>query len=55
MGDLVEAAGRVESGELGVTVTESGPREVRSLARAFNAMSRRLAATNDEAADCWPT
>jgi two-component system sensor histidine kinase BaeS len=48
VGDLVEAAGRVESGELGVTVTESGPREVRSLARAFNAMSRRLAATNDE-------
>ena len=48
VGDLVEAAGRVESGELGVTVTESGPREIRSLARAFNAMSRRLAATNDE-------
>ena len=48
VGDLVEAAGRVESGELGVTVTESGPREVRSLARAFNAMSRRLATTNDE-------
>ncbi len=48
VGDLVEAAGRVESGELGVTVTESGPRDVRSLARAFNAMSRRLAATNDE-------
>jgi two-component system sensor histidine kinase BaeS len=48
VGDLVEAAGRVESGELGVTVIESGPREVRSLARAFNAMSLRLAATNEE-------
>jgi two-component system sensor histidine kinase BaeS len=48
VGDLVEAAGRVESGELGVTVTESGPPEVRSLARAFNAMSRSLAVTNDE-------
>ena len=47
VGDLVEAAGRVESGG-SVTVTESGPREVRSLACVFNAMSRRLAATNDE-------
>jgi two-component system sensor histidine kinase BaeS len=48
VGDLIEAAGRVEAGEIGTQVPERGPSEVRSLARAFNAMSSRLAA-NDEA------
>ena len=48
LGDLIEAAGRVEAGEIGTQVRERGPSEVRSLARAFNAMSSRLAA-NDEA------
>ena len=48
VGDLIEAAGRVEAGEIGTQVRERGPSEVRSLARAFNAMSSRLAA-NDEA------
>jgi signal transduction histidine kinase len=43
LGDLIEASARVESGELGVTVPERGPREVRALGRAFNAMSTRLA------------
>lgn len=43
LGDLIEASARVEGGELGVTVPERGSREVRSLVRAFNAMSRRLA------------
>jgi signal transduction histidine kinase len=46
--DLIEAAGRVEAGETGTQVPERGPSEVRSLARAFNAMSARLAA-NEEA------
>jgi two-component system, OmpR family, sensor histidine kinase BaeS len=45
--DLVEAAGRVEAGDLSARVDERGPREVRSLARAFNAMGARLEA--DEA------
>lgn len=48
LGELVEASGRVEAGELGVSVAEQGPREFRSLARAFNAMSRRLADTDAE-------
>lgn len=46
IGELVEASGRVEAGELGVTVAERGPRDLRSLARSFNAMSRRLAETD---------
>jgi two-component system sensor histidine kinase BaeS len=46
--DLIEGAGRIEAGEIGTQVPERGPSEVRSLARAFNAMSVRLAA-NEEA------
>jgi two-component system, OmpR family, sensor histidine kinase BaeS len=41
--DLIEGAGRIEAGEIGTQVPERGPSEVRSLARAFNAMSTRLA------------
>jgi len=44
--ELVDAAGRIEAGDYGVQVAERGPREVRSFARAFNAMSARLAATD---------
>ena len=43
MGDLIEASARVEAGEFGSQVPERGPGEVRTLARAFNAMSTRLA------------
>jgi signal transduction histidine kinase len=46
--DLIEAAGRVEAGELDVQVPERGSREVRAVARSFNAMSARLAATERE-------
>jgi two-component system sensor histidine kinase BaeS len=42
VGDLVEASGRVEAGDFSARVEEDGPREVRSLARAFNTMSARL-------------
>ena len=42
IGDLIEAAGRIEAGDLSARVDERGPREVRALARAFNAMSSRL-------------
>lgn len=48
LGDLVEASGRIEAGEIGTQVEERGPREVRSLARAFNAMSARLAADTED-------
>ncbi len=44
--DLVEAAARVESGDFAARVEERGPREVRSLGRAFNAMSARLEETD---------
>jgi signal transduction histidine kinase len=42
VGDLIEASGRVESGDFSTRVPERGPREVRTLARSFNAMSARL-------------
>lgn len=40
--DLMEAAERVEEGDYGVRVAEQGPRDVRDLTRAFNAMTTRL-------------
>ena len=43
LGEIVDAAGRIEAGDYGVQVAERGPRELRTLARAFNAMSTRLA------------
>ena len=46
LGDLIEASARVEAGEFGRQVTQRGPREVRALAGAFNAMSSRLAETD---------
>ena len=46
--DLVAAARQVELGDYGVQVHERGPREARTLARAFNQMSARLAATERE-------
>ncbi len=42
IGDLMEAAGRVAEGDYAARVAEHGPREVRALARAFNAMAARL-------------
>ena len=48
LGDLVEASAKVEAGEVGTQVEVRGPRETRALARAFNAMSARLAADTDE-------
>jgi signal transduction histidine kinase len=45
--DLIEAAARVEAGDYAARVAERGPREVRSLARAFNAMSERLEQTDE--------
>src|SRR5262249_50501536 len=44
--DLIDAAHRIEAGDYSVRVTERGPPEMRSLARALNAMSARPAATD---------
>ena len=46
VGELIEAAGRIEAGEFGIQVRERGPAELRTLVRSFNAMSARLAATD---------
>jgi two-component system sensor histidine kinase BaeS len=46
--DMMEAAGRVEAGDYGARVREDGPRDLRRLSRAFNAMSARLASDAEE-------
>ncbi len=48
IGDLIEAAGRVESGDYAARVAERGTREVRALARSFNAMAARLEGSEDQ-------
>jgi two-component system sensor histidine kinase BaeS len=48
VGDLIEASGRIEEGDFSTRVPETGPREVRALARAFNAMSTRLEETEQQ-------
>ncbi len=47
LGDVMEAAGRVAEGDYATRVEERGPREVRSLAHAFNEMAAQLQ-KNDE-------
>jgi signal transduction histidine kinase len=48
MSSLVEAAGRIEGGDYSAQVPETGPRDLRSVARAFNAMSARLKASDEQ-------
>jgi signal transduction histidine kinase len=48
LGELIEASARVEAGQFGTQVAERGSGEVRTLARAFNAMSARLAETEEQ-------
>jgi signal transduction histidine kinase len=48
VGDLIEASGRVEAGDFSTRVPETGPREVRTLARSFNAMSAKLEETEQQ-------
>ena len=48
VGDLIEAAGRMESGSYDARVAERGPREMRSLAHAFNAMAARIQANESQ-------
>jgi two-component system sensor histidine kinase BaeS len=45
VGELIDAVGRIEAGDYEVRVRERGPREVRSLGRAVNAMAARLSAS----------
>ena len=51
LGDLLEAAGRIAEGDYSPRVAERGPREVRSLARAFNGMAARLQLTEEQRRD----
>ena len=48
LGNLIDASARVEAGEVGAQVDVRGPGEIRALARAFNAMSSRLAVDTDQ-------
>jgi two-component system sensor histidine kinase BaeS len=48
IGDLIDAAERVEHGDYTTRLRARGPREVRSLANAFNAMSARLERSETE-------
>ena len=51
LNQLLEASGRVATGDYSTRVTENGPPEVRSLARAFNSMAERLQITNAQRRD----
>jgi len=48
LGDLIDAAERVESGDYSVRVRVRGPRELRALGRAFNEMSAHLEGSEAE-------
>lgn len=48
LGELINAAGRVEAGDYSVRVRARGPRELRSLGQAFNDMAQRLELTEQQ-------
>jgi two-component system sensor histidine kinase BaeS len=48
MDSLIDAAGRIEAGDYAVHVPETGLRDLRSVARAFNQMSARLKASDEQ-------
>jgi two-component system, OmpR family, sensor histidine kinase BaeS len=48
VGDVMEAADRVAGGDYSVRVAERGPGETRRLARAFNEMTERLEANDQQ-------
>jgi two-component system sensor histidine kinase BaeS len=48
VGDLVEAAARIQKGDYSVRVNEHGSQEIRSVAQAFNAMTAQLEATEKQ-------
>src|SRR6266536_465498 len=48
VGEVMEAAARVAAGDYEARVEEQGPREMRRLARSFNAMTTRLQANEEQ-------
>ena len=46
--DLLEAADRVAEGDFSARAREQGPRQLRSIARAFNTMAERLQAQDEQ-------
>jgi two-component system, OmpR family, sensor histidine kinase BaeS len=48
MDNLIDAARRIEGGDFSTQVPESGPPELRSVARAFNSMSARLKTIDEQ-------
>jgi two-component system sensor histidine kinase BaeS len=48
MDNLIQAARSIEKGDYSASVPESGSPEMRSVARAFNAMSARLKSTDEQ-------
>jgi len=48
MNNLIDAARRIESGDYSAQVTEYGSSDLRSVARAFNSMSARLKAIDEQ-------
>ncbi len=48
VGELMEAVGRIESGDYAARAVERGPAELRALVRAFNAMAERLQLTETQ-------
>ena len=46
--NLIQAARRIEKGDYSASVPDYGPPEMRSVARAFNAMSARLKLTDEQ-------
>jgi signal transduction histidine kinase len=48
LGDLLEASERVAQGDYATRVGESGPAEIRSLAKSFNSMAARLQLTDEQ-------
>jgi two-component system sensor histidine kinase BaeS len=48
MNNLIEAARRIESGDYSARVPEYGSADIRSVARAFNAMSARLKSIDEQ-------
>src|SRR5438105_10542606 len=48
MNNLIDAARRIESGDYSAQVPEWGSQDIRSVARAFNAMSARLKAMDEQ-------
>jgi two-component system sensor histidine kinase BaeS len=49
--EIIDAAGKIQGGDYSARIQEGGPRQLRSVARAFNAMSARLQSTDERRRD----